>query len=78
MKEKFISCFIVALVAYGTIFFGSLAGVGGEGNLMPAIFFLFIAAIIALQIVPAMMLFGALVREFFRGKKAQVRTGKES
>lgn len=80
MKGKLANYLIVGLVAYGTIFLGTLAGVGRDGNLMPTIFFLFLATIIAFQVVPALMLFGALIRELFRriGKKAQMRADNQN
>jgi hypothetical protein len=66
MKTKAANALIVGLVLVGTIFLGNLAGIGKDGELMPTLFLCFFAVIIAIQVVPAMMLFGYLFKELFR------------
>ncbi len=66
MKAKVANSLIIGLVLFGTLFLGSLAGIGTGNAAMPTIFLCFFALIIAIQVVPALMLFGVLVKEVFR------------
>jgi hypothetical protein len=64
------------LVLVGTIFLGNLAGIGQGGELMPTLFLCFFAVIIAIQVVPAMMLFGYLFKELFhKAPKSKAEAG---
>lgn len=74
---------IIGLVAVGTIFLGSLAEISKDSDVMPTLFFCFFGLIIAIQVVPALMLFGTLIREAFRrmpkkSEQAGARSGNES
>jgi len=83
MKTKVANTLIVGLVLAGTILLGNLAGIGQDGELMSTLFLCFFAVIIAIQVVPAMLLFSYLFKELFRkspGKKAEAgaKNGNES
>jgi hypothetical protein len=83
MKSKVANTLIVGMVLAGTILLGNLAGIGQNGDVMSTLFLCFFAVIIAIQVVPAMLLFSFLFRELFRkspGKKAAAgaKTGSES
>jgi len=74
---------IVGLVVVGTIFLGSLAEIGKGSDVMPTLFFCFFGLIIAIQVVPALMLFGTLVKEVFRrvprkDEQCEAGTGNEN
>ena len=83
MKTKVANTLIVGLVLAGTILLGNLAAISQEGELMSTLFICFFAVILAIQVVPAMMLFGYLFKVLFRkssGKKAEAaaQNGNES
>jgi len=83
MKAKAANAIIVGLVLAGTLLLGNLAAIGGDGDLMPTLFLFFFAVIIAIQVVPAAMLFGYLIKGLFRSaprskEGAGVRTGNEN
>ncbi|MFA5514997.1 MAG: hypothetical protein WDA20_01800 [Desulfuromonadales bacterium] len=81
MKAKIVNSLIVGLVVIGTVFLGPMVAADGSGNLMPTLFLGFFAVIIALQVVPALLLFGAMLREIFRrvsGREGeQARSGRK-
>lgn len=62
---------IVALVFAGTLLVSLVANVGEESGVMGKVFIFFIGAIIAIQLVPGMMLLGAMLKGIF-GKKTEV------
>jgi hypothetical protein len=62
---------IVALVFAGTLLVSVVANVGEESGIMGRVFIFFVGAIIAIQLVPGMMLFGAMLKGIF-ARKAKV------
>ncbi len=66
MTAKIANSLIVGLVVIGTLFLSTMVQAAGSGNLMPVIFLGFFALIIAFQVVPALLLFGTLLKEIFR------------
>ena len=82
MKSKVANTLIVGMVLAGTILLGNLAGIGQNGEVMSTLFLCFFAVIIAIQVVPAMLLFSYLIKELFRkspGKnvEAEAKSGTE-
>lgn len=79
MRTKTANALIVGLVLAGTLFLGNFAAIGKNGDLMPTLFLCFFAVIIAIQVVPAMMLFGYLFKEIFRkSPKKKAEAGARS
>ncbi|ABQ26883.1 hypothetical protein [Geotalea uraniireducens] len=78
MSGKIVSGVIIALVLAGTIFVSSIADVGQRGGILANLFIGFIGAIIAIQLVPGLILFGAMVKGlcslFRKEKELQVET----
>lgn len=71
MKEKFLNVMIVVVVTAGTalVTFAGSASQGAEP--FQSLFMAFLAAIIVIQVIPALMLVGALIRALRqRGEKA--------
>ena len=66
MKAKVAYSLIVGLILAGTIYLGTLAGIGRSSDAMSMLFLGFFALIIALQAVPAVLLFRYLMREICR------------
>ena len=62
---KILSIVIVALVAAGTFFLPMVAGMDKGSSIMTKLFLGFFGAIIAIQIVPGLMLFGVIVKGLF-------------
>ena len=76
MKTKVANTLIVGLVLAGTILLGNLAAISQEGELMSTLFICFFAVILAIQVVPAMMLFGYLFKELFhKAPKSKAEAG---
>ncbi len=68
---------IVALVLSGTALVAGVGDVSQGGSIMVRLFLGFLGAIIAIQIIPCLILFGAMAKGLFdvvRGKEA-ARTG---
>ena len=53
---------IVALVVAGTLFISGIVDVSEGSGLMSRIFFFFLGAIIVVQIIPGLMLLGAMIK----------------
>lgn len=66
MNTKIANTLIVGLVLIGTIFLGTLARPGEETALLPTLFLGFFAAIIVIQLVPAVMLVHIFLKQAFR------------
>ena len=62
MAGKVASFAIVALVLAGAVAVAGIAEVPGSGSLLSKSFILFIGAIIAVQVVPCVMLLGAMMK----------------
>jgi hypothetical protein len=68
---KLLNLVIVALVIAGTLFVSGVGEVATGSSLMVRLFLGFLGAIIAIQIIPCLILFGAIVKGLFdavRGK----------
>jgi hypothetical protein len=76
MKAKVANSVIVGMVLISTIFLGTLAEIGKGSEVMPTLFLCFFAIILAIQVVPALMLFGVLLREIFRRLPRGEREGR--
>ncbi|HTG81658.1 MAG TPA: hypothetical protein VL949_06915 [Geobacteraceae bacterium] len=59
---KIASCLIVAIVLAGSVLVPSLSHLEQGEGIMATLFLCFIGAIIAIQVVPGMMLFGMMVK----------------
>ncbi len=74
---KLLSCLIVAIVVGGTAFLPAVANLEEGGGIMPVLFIAFLGAIIAVQVIPGLMLFGMMVKglaSLFRKEKATRET----
>jgi hypothetical protein len=61
-KEKTAGCLIVALVLAGAAFIPAVADMAKGGGVMATLFLAFLGAIIAVQVIPGLMLFGMMVK----------------
>ena len=61
-KTKLAGCLIVAIVLAGAAFIPAVADVAKEGGVMATLFLAFLGAIIAVQVIPGLMLFGMMVK----------------
>ena len=59
---KLVSCFIVAIVVAGTAFLPAIADFEQGSGIMATLFIAFLGAIIAIQVIPGMMLFGMMLK----------------
>lgn len=67
MKPGLLSTLIIVVVATGTAII-PLAGGASLGNEpLRSVFFAFVSAIVAIQLVPAVMLLGCLIKSVFFG-----------
>lgn len=72
MKAKYINALILVVVATGTALVAFVGEASRGSEPLQNMFFAFVAAIIAIQVVPAMMLIGGLFKSLF------TRSAKES
>ena len=71
MKDKYLNSVILVVIATGTALV-ALVGESSRGaEPLQTVFLAFLAAIIAIQVVPALMLLGCLFKSLF------TRSGKE-
>jgi hypothetical protein len=61
-KWKIASCLIVATVLAGAAFIPAVADVAQGGGILATLFLAFLGAIIAVQVIPGLMLFGMMVK----------------
>jgi hypothetical protein len=68
--EKVANVLIVAFVLGGTVAFGIVNNAGG-GEMMSKLFLAFLGAIITIQVIPGLLLLGAMLKGVFSlaGKK---------
>ena len=59
---KLVSCLIVAIVVAGTVSLCAVADIDKGSGIMAILFIAFLGAIIAVQLIPGMMLFGMMLR----------------
>ena len=69
MKPKFISTLIIIVVVTGTAMIPLAGGAAVGTEPMRTVFFAFVSAIIAIQVVPAIMLLGGLVKTALFGRE---------
>lgn len=76
LKGRVVSVLMPLLFA-GTLASADAGGGGGSGGLSPLtmIFLIFLAAVILLQLIPALVLFGSLVVAVFRRTAKKVAAG---
>jgi len=84
LTEKAVNVLIVALVVMGTAAFGFVNQEAESGELLSKLFLAFIGAIITIQIIPGLILLGAMIKGLVSlGRKeapaaeAEVDTDKE-
>lgn len=70
--EKIANLMIVALVVVGTCFFAIVMDAAQGGELMSKVFLAFLGAIITVQVIPGLVLLGAMLKGVFSlGKKKE-------
>lgn len=69
MKPRLISTLIILVVATGTAIIPLAGGASVGSEPLRTVFFAFVSAIIAIQLVPAVMLLGCLVKSIFFGNE---------
>jgi len=62
MKDKYLNAVILVVVATGTAMAAFVGGASRGVEPLQTVFFAFVAAIIAIQLVPALMLIGTLLK----------------
>ena len=75
---KLISCLIAAIVIAGTVSLSAVADLDAGSGIMAILFIAFLGAIIAVQLIPGLMLFGMMLKglaSLFR-KEGAAREGK--
>ena len=72
MKEKYLNSVILAVVATGTALVAFVGDASRGSEPLQTMFMAFLAAIIAIQVVPAMLLLGCLIKALL------TKTAKES
>lgn len=60
-KAKIVTCAIIGLILTGAALISGLADLSGQGS-MSKIFFLFLGAVIVVQVIPGLMLLGAMLK----------------
>jgi hypothetical protein len=61
-QAKIASSLIIALVVVGTAFVSNIGGVAQGNSVMTKLFLVFFGAIIALQVIPGLVLIGAMIK----------------
>jgi len=59
---KLISCLILAIVIAGTVSLTAVADIDKGSGIMAILFIAFLGAIIAVQLIPGLMLFGMMLK----------------
>lgn len=62
---KVTSWSIIALVAAGTLLISGVADISEGSGTMAKIFLVFLAAVIVVQVIPGLMLFGAMLKGIY-------------
>lgn len=65
MKGRLLNVLVVALVLAGTVVISGMGEVAEGSSLMVRLFLGFLGAIIAIQIIPCLILFGAMIKGLF-------------
>ena len=76
---KVASWSIIGLVIAGTLLISGIADVSEGSGVMAKVFFFFLGAVIVVQVIPCLMLFGAMLKGIFGlfGKKAKATLGED-
>jgi hypothetical protein len=69
MKPRFLSTLIIIVVATGTAIIPLAGGASIGSEPMRTAFFAFVSAILAIQLVPAVMLLGSLIKSIIWGNE---------
>jgi len=79
MAGKVASWSIVGVVLAGTLLISGIADVSEGSGVMAKIFLFFLGAIIVVQVIPGIMLFGAMLKGIYSmfGKKAKASLGED-
>ncbi|HBG07917.1 MAG: hypothetical protein A2075_24430 [Geobacteraceae bacterium GWC2_58_44] len=74
LAGKVASWSIVGIVLAGTLLISGIADVSEGSGMMAKIFLFFLGAVIVVQVIPGLMLFGAMLKGIYSmfGKKAKV------
>jgi len=69
MKPRLFSTLVIIVVATGTAIIPLAGGASVGTEPMRTVFFAFVSAIVAIQLVPAVMLLGSLIKSVFFGSE---------
>ena len=69
MKPRLFSILIIIVIATGTAIIPLAGGASVGSEPMRTVFFAFVSAIIAIQLVPAVMLLGSLIKSLLFGSE---------
>jgi hypothetical protein len=67
-----VNTLVIGLVVVGTALAANIGEVS-SGNTAAKIFLFFVGAIIVLQVVPGLILFGSMIKELFRKPRADAK-----
>jgi len=68
---KIASALIVGLIATGTLLVAGVANMPADSGMLGNLFIFFIGAIIVLQLVPGLMLFGAMAKGVYNALRKE-------
>jgi len=71
MKPRLFSTLVIIVIATGTAIIPLAGGASVGTEPMRTVFFAFVSAIIAIQLVPAVLLLGSLIKSVFGSGKKQ-------
>lgn len=79
LSGKVTSWSIIAVVVAGTLLISGIADVSEGSGAMAKLFLFFLGAIIVVQVIPGVMLFGAMLKGIYSmfGKKAKATVAEE-
>lgn len=79
LAGKVTSWSIIGLVLAGTLLISGIADISDEGGIMVKVFWFFLGAVIVVQVIPCLMLFGAMCKGVYSlfGKKAKVTVAED-
>jgi len=78
LAAKVSSWSIIGLVLGGTLLISGIADVSEGSSMMAKIFLFFLGAVIVVQVIPGLMLFGAMLKGIYSmvGKKSKSTLGE--
>lgn len=73
-KAKIATCSIIGLVLAGAALISGVVDFSGQEGTMSKVFFLFLGAVIVVQVIPGLMLLGAMLKGVYSlvSKKSRV------